>query len=244
VVTSYPPSAIRTFEARQLWLMGRSCEAVARAAEAKRYSEESNAWAQCEVLALGLCPIHFASGDPERAMAATDDLEVIAASSDLPHWMSWSAMYRAANHVRQAQEGRLATIGPPPLTSFLQAETWATTTGCLAGTGLTGDTASSWCAAEIMRLEALALSATGQLAAAAARLMEALSLSRRQGLLIWQLRTSLSLARLCSHEPEQVRDLLEQVTAQFEDHTATPELVAARSLLAELSQPLRRTHAH
>ncbi len=61
-----------------------------------------------------------------------------------------------------------------------------------------------------------------------------LALSRRQGALAWELRTSIDLARHAAAEanPERAKTLLQPVVERFADGAGTADLMTARSLLA------------
>jgi predicted ATPase/DNA-binding winged helix-turn-helix (wHTH) protein len=69
---------------------------------------------------------------------------------------------------------------------------------------------------------------------AAACFTEALELSRRQGALAWELRSSIDMGRWIAARgrPERARSLLQPVVDRFTDGTTTVDLIAARDLLA------------
>jgi predicted ATPase len=69
---------------------------------------------------------------------------------------------------------------------------------------------------------------------AEACLIESLALSRRQGALAWELRTSIDLARRSAArgKPRQARALLQPVYDRFAEGAKTADLKTAESLLA------------
>jgi predicted ATPase len=67
---------------------------------------------------------------------------------------------------------------------------------------------------------------------------EALSLAQEQGALFWELRVAVSLAHLraAQRRPDEARQILAPVYAQFTEGFATTDLRAARALLDALTQ--------
>jgi predicted ATPase len=65
---------------------------------------------------------------------------------------------------------------------------------------------------------------------------KALSIAREQEAKLWELGAATSLAQLCGDQGrrEEARDLLAPVYGWFTEGFETPELKAARALLAEL----------
>jgi len=95
-----------------------------------------------------------------------------------------------------------------------------------------------WCAPEVLRLQAERILVQTADAAGSGEdvLWRSFALARRQGALAWQLRTSISLARLRNAQgrrPEAL-DLLARVHAQFTEGFDTADGRAAAALLAEL----------
>jgi hypothetical protein len=96
-----------------------------------------------------------------------------------------------------------------------------------------------WCIAELVRIKAeLVLLAGGPGAAAAAEelFQQALQWTRRQGILSMELRCATGLARLWHQQgrPGPARELLAPVYGRFTEGFDTPELQAAKTLLARL----------
>ena len=99
-----------------------------------------------------------------------------------------------------------------------------------------------WCIAELVRIKAeLVLVAGGPAAAAAAEelFQQALHWTRRQGILSMELRCATGLARLWHQQgrPGPARELLAPVYGRFTEGFDTPELQAAKTLLARLGEP-------
>jgi predicted ATPase len=99
-----------------------------------------------------------------------------------------------------------------------------------------------WCIAELVRIKAeLVLLAGGPGAAAAAEelFQQALHWTRRQGILSMELRCATGLARLWHQQgrPGPARELLAPVYGRFTEGFDTPELQAAKTLLARLGEP-------
>ena len=67
--------------------------------------------------------------------------------------------------------------------------------------------------------------------------MRALGIARRQAALAWELRAATDLARLwrCGYRQEEAREFLAGVYGRFTEGFGTPDLVAARLLLLELT---------
>jgi hypothetical protein len=102
-----------------------------------------------------------------------------------------------------------------------------------AETGLAG-----WSAAEILRAKGvIALRQDAANAVVAEGLFrQSLDMARRQGALSWELRSSMSAARLLQTHGRvnEARDLLGSVYARFTEGFASRDLVAARTLLDAL----------
>jgi predicted ATPase/DNA-binding winged helix-turn-helix (wHTH) protein len=98
-----------------------------------------------------------------------------------------------------------------------------------------------WCLPELLRIKGDLTRRTavdGSVAAAEKLLLESLDWARRQQALSWELRTSLSLARLRRDQGRvgQAREELAATYARFTEGFATADLDAARTLIAELGE--------
>ena len=97
-------------------------------------------------------------------------------------------------------------------------------------------TGEQWCAPEILRLKASF--GTNDAERASALLRSSLSQARDQGAKLWELRTARDLAKLLQNhgKPEAACELLAPVYGWFTEGLNRPDLVDARTLLAQLGQ--------
>jgi tetratricopeptide (TPR) repeat protein len=129
-----------------------------------------------------------------------------------------------------------------PLCDPQYLETLATLSEDLVGAEAVAraeDGRASWCAAEILRVNASVLLKEGALdtAAAETQFRRSLDIARQQAALSWELRAATSLARLWQDQKRMrdAHDLLASVYGQFTEGFETADLVAARLLLNELA---------
>src|SRR5262249_9585553 len=95
-----------------------------------------------------------------------------------------------------------------------------------------------WCVPELLRVKATLLSqraSRGRSSAADACVRRSIAMARRHRALSWELRSSVTLARMRrARQPgADVTALLELLCARFGPHVTTPDLEAARRLLAD-----------
>lgn len=163
-------------------------------------------------------------------------LETDAEHSGLPLWQSWAKLFRNAVNVTAMREGRRseAVVSLQP-TSFLQAETWVTLTGSLRGLNLSVSTASGWCQPEVLRAASLAALASGDAARGTELLVEAKTLARRTGMLAWELRAAMALARHWRRDdPPRALDCIADVHGRFTEGHEGSDLIAAHALIRQL----------
>jgi class 3 adenylate cyclase/predicted ATPase len=100
-------------------------------------------------------------------------------------------------------------------------------------------TAETWFTAELHRIRAGLHLRCGASAEAEADLVQALAIARDQGARLWELRAATDLARLRRQQGrvQAALDLLGPVHDAFSEGQRTADLVAARSLLLDLSEP-------
>ncbi len=94
-----------------------------------------------------------------------------------------------------------------------------------------------WCVAELLRIKGELILQSGGVEAedrAAENFLLAVEYAKAQGSLFWELRASLSLARLRHRQglPNVARRVLEPVYARFTEGFAAPDLRAAGALLS------------
>ncbi len=101
---------------------------------------------------------------------------------------------------------------------------------------LASATGARWCEPEIIRLRARFT--THDADEAATMLQSSLALAREQGAKLWELRAAADLAQLLRDRGDHAgaRQLLKPVCDWFSEGEGMPDLVAARSLLAELGR--------
>jgi len=100
------------------------------------------------------------------------------------------------------------------------------------------DNRAGWGAAEILRVKAHRLATESPQNATSVQhlLQRSLAISRRQGALAWELRASMSLARLWQSQGRisQAAKLLQTAMAQFTEGFETRDFFKARALLDEI----------
>jgi len=248
----------RALLARALCLTGFLDQAVS---QAKRSLEDARSQdlghAQTEVLRLAVCPVALMTGDlaaAERGIrlyyevskSINSDYQLVLAEcleGELlimrREFASGVATLRAAmktmepvgwttsssEHLAAVAQG-LAGLGrlDEALATLEQALAWAERSG------------ERWYLAELLRTKGeLLLQQENRdcVAAAEGSFKRALEVARKQGTLLWELRTALSLARQWqkSGRGGEAKGLLGPVYARFTEGLATPDLRCARELL-------------
>ncbi len=93
-----------------------------------------------------------------------------------------------------------------------------------------------WCSAEVLRVQGLLAQAQGDESAAAELMQSAVALARRQGALLWELRSTMSLSRLWAGQG-RTGDALEALLAvygRYAEGFDTRDLVQAKALIEAL----------
>lgn len=95
-----------------------------------------------------------------------------------------------------------------------------------------------WFWPELLRLKGQLLRGEGSVEAAEDYLRQAIAGGRPQGALFWELRAATQLADLhCqSGRPDDGLEVLQPVFQQFTEHFETPDLEAARTVLAQCNR--------
>ena len=237
--------SMRILQARTLWLQGACDQAVAMAAEANAHAEGQNPQALSQSLAMGSIPIALWRGENARAAQMLERLLSHATRHSQVYWQSWARSYQQVLSARARRiEARLgvelpqidALSGPGELDMLgTLAEGAVSPLGVerVAG-GQVG-----WCAPEILRAHAEnALRNESRMPIAAeAAFMRSLEIAREQRALSWELRTATSLARLWRDQGRgaDARQLLSGIYDRFDEGLSTADLVAARTLVDELT---------
>ena len=199
-------------------------------------------------------------GDYSRATALAQELCALADEKDLPFWKVNGSLYQgslfaltgnASNAVRLLASGITAvrptgvTVWMPRWLSYLAIahadldqidDAWR----CIAeATSTIETTKERWFEAETKRIagEIALKSRQADAAKAEAHFKRALAVAREQQAKSWELRTSLSLARLWRDQGkvQQARELLAPAYGWFTEGFDTRDLKEAKALLEELS---------
>ena len=93
-----------------------------------------------------------------------------------------------------------------------------------------------WCSAEVLRVQGLLAQAQGDEGAAAELMQSAIALARRQGALLWELRSTMSLSKLWAGQGRtaQALEALVAVYGRYAEGFDTRDLVQAKILIEAL----------
>jgi hypothetical protein len=229
--------------ARILWIQG-FAEQARRAGEKslQRAVSTDHPLSLCRVL-NAVCTISLWMGDSTSAKQLTARLLECSGRHALAYWKLWGRCLRIAMASPDSRViARLRRdLMHDPLCTPLYLDHVATLNEGLitqiaierARSGLAGA-----CAPEILRLEAETLWRAGAISTevSAAMLERSLNVAREQGALSWELRSAMSLSRLRRTQgfASDAHGLLQSVYSRFSEGFDTADLVAARTLLAEL----------
>ncbi|MGD0183648.1 MAG: winged helix-turn-helix domain-containing protein [Roseiarcus sp.] len=220
-----------------LWLTGFADQAVAQAADAMVLGLEHDVLGLCYGLAQAIVPLAFWIGDLAQARAHTLMLIDLASDNGLVFWLQWGRSYECAlrrlssnlQHGADFIETNAASLCG--LLRHILATILHDAPGPMADLE---PPQMHWCAAELLRVQALGLLQKGQKPAAENQLKEALDISRCQGAFAWELRAATTLAELYLAEgkPTTAHKLLaptiERATEGFEtrDFRQATEIMA------------------
>jgi predicted ATPase len=233
-----PRISARVVLARVRWLQGRPSRAATLLAEALAMCKYEASESDAHVLAWGALPLHLWNGDLDAASGCMGRLEEVCAGGRHPYWGSWREPFALA--IRGArgetvlrteleatkdnlQIDMLGTLGHMQEVVFDRAER-----------GM-----APWCAAEIFRARGEQLLRGDPTASVEGEdlIRRGLLIAREQGSLAWELRCSISLARLWLDRRMRAEagELLSEVYARFPEGENTADLAKARALLAQLA---------
>jgi hypothetical protein len=166
----------------------------------------------------------------------------------LSYWQLWGRCLELALRWREVgpdSDARLELLAHPLCTPLHSEALGALIEDSVPSAALErakGDLAG-WCAAELLRVKAEAMlkESRANVGQAETLFQESLEVARRQGALSWELRASLSLARLWQSQGESVQayHLLAPVQSRFTEGFDTVDLSAASALLTELAAAKR-----
>jgi predicted ATPase/DNA-binding winged helix-turn-helix (wHTH) protein len=238
--------------ARILWIQGFPDQALQLADQALREAiADDHPMAIQYVLIEASIPLSFFSGDLEATRRLLDTLAEQASRSDFRIWQTYARCFQAMllagggggmpmfiEAVGELREIRYCAH----LTMFLAALAEIQGAARKIADGIqTIDSALDWCEstgerwfiAEILRIKSDLLVLRGEHAEAESYLRQAQNWSREQSALSWELRTSVSLARL-HHDrgwTSEARGLLQPVYDRFSEGFETADLKSAKAYL-------------
>jgi len=235
--------SMRIVLARILWLEGRVDQAVGLSDECLEYASADSPHALCQALALAACPIAFWRGDRVGAGQLALRLAEEAIRHRLGSWREYGELYQ---HLARLDGDRVETVVEAVATSRALHPI-----GLIRDTVLTIDpeavaighletaSASSWCAPELLRIQAerlLKTSGVHQASEAEAVLLKSLELAETQNAVSWRLRSAMSLATLwrAQNRSTEARELLSSVYSQFTEGYGTQDLRKAQVMTKNL----------
>jgi hypothetical protein len=234
------PVVARTVIARAQWSLGFPDRALAEAETCIAEMRASgHALSLCYALAVAGVPVALWTGAEDLARSRADELRAEAERHGLIFWRSWSNVYDLAlswrdNPAPERLQGlgfmeleHLCTWGIEEAVPFLESRVDA-------GEG-------GWCLPEVLRLQAEALHASGQIEAATARIIRARSEAETLGGRSWLLRIAMTEASfiLDTGNVAAAQDELEQVYLGFTEGFATVDLMRAAAMLVAVKGKAR-----
>jgi hypothetical protein len=223
-------------------------ECVARA-------QSDGSYSLCQALALAACPIYLWRGDKGGCVGHVAELREEAIRNRHGRWQPYAEWYWAMSRGLQSDSSPEQPEIEPPISavSGLLLDTILTMSPCTAANDesvLLRGGLQSWCAAELLRVQATRLlkqESPHENWRAEALLLSSLDLARAQNALSWELRTASSLSTLWETQSRrrEARDLLSGVYARFTEGHDTQDLRQAEAQLRRLdnvgrtSQPRR-----
>lgn len=238
---------MRIVQSRSLWLEGYSDQAAAVAGESLRFAASDGPLASCHALALAVVPIAFWRGDLAAARQYTEDLVQHCRRYTLSRWLKLGLCYQSAaaslagdsgSRLHRSSHGPFAWPANPLQYDLLATvcEDWVDAeTIRRAQLGLSG-----WCVPEVLRVAGeLALRSTAVAAETVAEghFEHSLRVAVAQKALSWELRTTLSMARLRQRQGRyaRARQMLAVVSARFSEGLNTTDLQLAIHTLEAMS---------
>jgi predicted ATPase len=235
------------FRARILWLQGHADEALRLVEESiEEGRENGHALTFCSVLGQAACPIAYLSGDFDAAERYGDMLFEHAERHKIRLWRLWAGCFKGMNRIRRGDVNSGLTLLRTELDRAGQARflpRFLFPLGELAvcfgeaneldkGLAAVDETLKrcktrheEWYVPELLRIKGeLTLKSSQDRYESIAEpcFSEALSLARQQGALFWELRTSLSFARLRVRQDRrpEARQILAPIYGAFANDLA------------------------
>jgi hypothetical protein len=251
--------AARSVIARILWLQGFPDQAVRTARETVEIAQAlKHTFSTCLALAVAACPVLIYVGDDAAAKRAVAMLTELSVNEGVAMYQTWARDFEGIIKMRRGDLGIDDVRGVRDgLRRFPYVLTYASFLGevsenlghlGLAGEGLRSiDDAlehaeragETWCMAELLRIKAglmLRENAPSAMAAVERLLEQSLESARQQGALAWELRTSISYARLLRNRGREAdaHEILANVYGRFSEGFDTADLRDAKELLRVL----------
>jgi predicted ATPase len=230
---------------RILWIQGFPERAMRAAADSVALAESTgHVLSICYALPQA-CAVALWAGNMQLASEWVAKLLECSAQHSLSYWQSWGHCLQVAMRHRSGDtiaHVRLAVLSDNPMCSPLHLELLGTLEEDLAteeAFARAEDNRAGWCAAELLRVRAERIAAEpGSFVPAQQLLQRSLAIARRQGALSWELRASMSLARLWQSHGRipQARKLLRYVMAEFTEGFETRDFFRAKELLQQLQE--------
>ena len=252
--------SILSFRSLTLWLLGYPDAALADATRAIKDAREIGHAASLMFALLHGSLLHILRGNDATVSAVSDELALLADEKDAFFWKGLGLSVRgclsattgnAAEAIHMLTSGiapfRLtgATLWMPLHTSYLMRayadlgqldDAWRCVSDAV---GVIETTKETWWEAELYRSAGeISLQTTEPNAVKAERYFErALAVARQQHAKSWELRASMSLARLWrdQRKVQQARELLAPLYGWFTEGFETRDLIDAKALLEELA---------
>ena len=236
--------SMRILLARILWIEGWVDQAARVADECLGRAESDSSYSLCQALALAACPIDLWRGDNAACVGRAAQLRERSMRHRHGRWQPYAEWYGAiANRLKEPDSSVEEPVIEPPISAVsgllldtiltVNPETAANDDAALVRGGL-----ESWCAAELLRRQAIRLlSQEGpQSRRAEGLLLSSLDLARGQNALSWELRTAASLGALWETQDRhrEALNLLSGVYARFTEGHQTQDLRQAKALLRRL----------
>jgi class 3 adenylate cyclase/predicted ATPase len=249
------------FRALALWLLGYPEAGLRDANESLKNAREIGQAATLMPALVGAAMIYILCRNRGKAAAYADELIALAEEKGLPLWWALGMMNRGIelalggkpseaseiliSGITAQRTTAAAFLIPFYLSNLARAhaelrqfeEAWRCVGEAIT---LVETTKEKWCEAEIHRTagELALMSLEPEAAKAEAHFERALAIAREQKAKSWELRATMSMARLWRRKGKrtEARDLLASIYDWFTEGFDTPDLKEANALLDELAQ--------
>ena len=252
--------AARVFLARISWLEGFPEQAMRTAQSTVDDARAlDHRMSLCYALAAAACPVALFAGDLAAAEHSVAMLLDQSAGKGLALWHAWGRSFKGVLAIRRGDRIAGLQLLQNTLDELREIRSALPYVAFLAelaqGLGLAGQVAQGlsaidealerserteerWCVAELLRIKGDLVLVEGRRKAVPAAedlFAESLAWARRQTVLSWELRTSISLARLQRDRgrTQEAHGLLASVYGRFTEGFETADLLTAKHFLSE-----------